>query len=80
MKRFKSLDYLEVTIMRLYFQEIHMVLKMSFIMINTRVKSNNKINFMNDRKFIENVVRTFNENQIIISKTKVKVEKTKAFR
>ena len=33
---------------------------------------------MNDRKFIENVIRTFNENQIIISKTKVKVEKTKA--
>ena len=79
MKRFKSLDYLEVTNNEIIFSRNPYGFENEFYNDKYQgVKSNNEINFMNDRKFIENVIRTFNENQIIISKTKVKVEKTKA--
>lgn len=80
MKQYDSLDYLEVTNNEIIFTRNPYGFENKFYNekysgVDGKQQSRR---FMNDKNFIEDVLKLFHENDIKINKSKVKVEKTKA--
>ena len=80
MKEFNTVDYLEVTNNEIVFTRNpygfeNKFYNDSYTGVTGEISSKR---FMNDKKFIEEVLKVLHNNDIKIIKSKVKVEKTKA--